>query len=312
MRVLVLGGKRYMGKRAVAQLLADGAQVTLLSRGIDANPFGSAVQEIRVDRCDEARVAALVSGHHWDAVLDQSCYEVKAAEVAAKHLLPRTDHYVFASSVVVYEDGLGLQESDFSPATWNPAACPSPPGYADMKRISESRLMRSAPEKVTFLRFPIVLGEDDYTGRLESHIAAILKGRPLAVKNPKILVSFVRSEDAANASVFALRQAVPRGPLNIASRDPISLADLYELIFAAVQKYPGKGALGSDSPEKEGGELQSASSSFDWEADRTMEVKKALALGFQLEPMKNWLPPLVQLLTERLIRQEGSGSNWAR
>lgn len=306
MKVLVLGGKRYMGKRAVAQLLADGAHVTLLSRGIDANPFGNAVQEIIVDRCDEARVAELVSGQRWDAVLDQSCYEAKAAEVAAKHLVPRTDHYIFASSVVVYEDGFGLQESDFSPNTWNPAGCSLPPSYADMKRISEFHLMQSAPEKVTCLRFPIVLGDDDYTGRLEAHIAAILEGRPLLVKDPKIRVSFARSEDAANALVFALRKAVPRGPLNIASPDPMTLAEIYGLIHAAVQKHLGKGVRGAASPDKTGAGLPPASSSFDWEADRTLKVDQALALGFHLEPMKNWLPSLIQRLTERLIQQDAS------
>ena len=309
MKVLVLGGKRYMGKRAVAQLLADGAQVTLLSRGIDANPFGRAVQEIIVDRCDEARVAALVSGHHWTAVLDQTGYDVRAAEIAAKHILPRTDHYVFASSVVVYGDGIGLKESDFSPATWTPPKDTSAPDYADMKRISEFRLMQSAPEKVTVLRFPIVLGEDDYTGRLEAHILATLRGLPLQVNDPGILVSFVRSEDAARALVFALKKAAPLGPLNIASPDPISLAELQALIEEAVQKHRPNGRSDREPLEKEGGEVQPASSPFDWGANRTMEVRKALSLGFQIEPMKNWLPPLVQLLTERLIHQERSGSN---
>ncbi len=309
MKVLVLGGKRYMGRRAVSQLLADGVDITLLSRGRDPNPFGSAVQEIRVDRCDEASVAAAVSGHHWDAVLDQSCYEVKAAEVAAKHILPRTDHYIFASSVVVYGDGMGLKESDFSPATWLPPKDTSAPDYADMKRISESRLMRSAPEKVTLLRFPIVLGEDDYTGRLEAHISATLRGLPLQVNDPRILVSFARSGDAAHALVFALKKAAPLGPVNIASPDPISLADLQALIEETVQKLRPNERSGRDPMEEEGAEVQAASSPFDWGANRTMEVKKALSLGFQLEPMKNWLPPLVQLLAERLIHPKGLGSN---
>ena len=68
MKVLVLGGKRYVGKRAVAQLLTDGAQVTLLSRGIDANPFGIKVS--RKDCLEWVNIQFILGMKYATSVLD--------------------------------------------------------------------------------------------------------------------------------------------------------------------------------------------------------------------------------------------------
>ena len=51
-QVLVLGGTRFFGIHLVKSLLEQGAGVTLATRGLTPDPFGSRVNRIRVDRTD--------------------------------------------------------------------------------------------------------------------------------------------------------------------------------------------------------------------------------------------------------------------
>ncbi|MFE7913827.1 NAD-dependent epimerase/dehydratase family protein, partial [Bacillus mobilis] len=47
--VLVLGGTRFFGKNLVEALLQDEHDVTIATRGITEDPFGSAVKRLIVD-----------------------------------------------------------------------------------------------------------------------------------------------------------------------------------------------------------------------------------------------------------------------
>ncbi|MCC2671118.1 MAG: hypothetical protein K0Q72_3589, partial [Armatimonadetes bacterium] len=49
MRVLVIGGTRFVGYFLSWRLLAQGHQVTLLNRGSAGDPFGERVERIRCD-----------------------------------------------------------------------------------------------------------------------------------------------------------------------------------------------------------------------------------------------------------------------
>ncbi len=50
MKILVLGGNRFFGKRLVASFLEKGAEVVLLNRGQIKDDFGNHVQRIILDR----------------------------------------------------------------------------------------------------------------------------------------------------------------------------------------------------------------------------------------------------------------------
>ncbi|MGR4032399.1 NAD-dependent epimerase/dehydratase family protein, partial [Bacillus sp. ZZQ-131] len=51
-KVLVLGGTRFFGKHLVEYLLQAGHDVTIATRGVTEDSFGSAVKRIIVDRED--------------------------------------------------------------------------------------------------------------------------------------------------------------------------------------------------------------------------------------------------------------------
>ena len=53
MRVLVIGGTRFVGYQLVWRLLAGGHTVTLLNRGTLPDPFGARVERLIGDRTSE-------------------------------------------------------------------------------------------------------------------------------------------------------------------------------------------------------------------------------------------------------------------
>lgn len=65
-------------------------------------------------------------------------------------------------------------------------------------RVQRAVFMQQATFPVAAVRFPIVLGTDDYTKRLHFHIEHIREGREIGVPNSAAHISFIRSDEAAD------------------------------------------------------------------------------------------------------------------
>jgi len=100
-RLLVLGGTKFLGRAAVESALARGHEVTLFNRG-ETNPalFPEA-EKLHGDRTDPGS-RRLLEGREWDAVLDPSGYIPSVVRASAEALADATGHYLFVSSVSVY------------------------------------------------------------------------------------------------------------------------------------------------------------------------------------------------------------------
>src|SRR3981189_670451 len=70
MRLLILGGTRFLGRAIAAQACATGHDVTCAARGI-AGPVPAGARFIYVDRDEPDGLASLV-GEEFDAVVDVS------------------------------------------------------------------------------------------------------------------------------------------------------------------------------------------------------------------------------------------------
>ena len=81
MRLLVLGGTKFLGRAAVEAALARGAEVTLFNRG-ETNPgLFPEVEKLRGDR--DGDLSAL-EGREWDAVIDPSGYVPRVVRQSAE------------------------------------------------------------------------------------------------------------------------------------------------------------------------------------------------------------------------------------
>jgi 2'-hydroxyisoflavone reductase len=100
-RLLVLGGTKFLGRAVVESALEQGHEVTLFNRG-ETNPelFPQA-EKLRGDR--DGDLGALEGGS-WDAVVDPSGYLPRVVHASAELLRDAVDHYVFVSSISAYDE----------------------------------------------------------------------------------------------------------------------------------------------------------------------------------------------------------------
>ena len=191
MRVLVIGGTRFMGYQLTWRLVAAGHEVTLLNRGTHADPFGARVSRLRADRTQKEFFTAL-AGREFDAAVDFAAFQRADAEGVVKALEGRVGHYVLISTGQVYlvraDPPVPAREEDYD----GPLMAEAPPGHRDRgdweygmgKRACEDVLAAAWSERrfpSTRLRIPIVNGERDHLRRLESYVWRILDNGPLLV-----------------------------------------------------------------------------------------------------------------------------------
>jgi hypothetical protein len=101
MRLLVLGGTRFVGRAVVQAALGLEWKVTTFNRGLSgADLPGAAV--LRGDRTRHGDLATLAAAGPWDAVIDTSGYVPRETLAVCERLEPVSGRYVFMSTVSVY------------------------------------------------------------------------------------------------------------------------------------------------------------------------------------------------------------------
>ena len=74
MKVLVIGGARFCGIPMVEELLRMGHDVTIATRGLSADGFGSRVGRIILDRTNAGSMKEALRGRYYDVVIDKIAY----------------------------------------------------------------------------------------------------------------------------------------------------------------------------------------------------------------------------------------------
>jgi nucleoside-diphosphate-sugar epimerase len=101
MRILVMGGTRFVGRPLVARLQACGHTLTLLTRG--RNPVPAGVEHLVGDRGTEEGLAAL-EGRGFDVIIDSSGRTLSDSRRVIERTGAPTHRFVYVSSAGVYAD----------------------------------------------------------------------------------------------------------------------------------------------------------------------------------------------------------------
>jgi 2'-hydroxyisoflavone reductase len=120
LRILVIGGTRFVGRHFVESALRAGDQVTVFHRGrTGADLFGSA-EHLFGDR--DADLTALGGDQRWDATVDVCGYFPDQVSRLADVLGERAGRYLFVSSISAYAD-----PPPGAATCWRPARRTRPP-----------------------------------------------------------------------------------------------------------------------------------------------------------------------------------------
>jgi 2'-hydroxyisoflavone reductase len=198
-RLLVLGGTKFLGRAAVEAALARGHEVTLFNRG-ETNPelFPEA-ERLRGDRTDP-RTRSVLRDREWDAVIDPSGFVPGVVRASADLLADAVGHYLFVSSVSVYASQAAPNDEDSPLAELgdmpDDRLLEDFSNYGALKALCEAAVAESFGERQTSVRPGLIVGAHDPTGRFTYWPHRIARGgEVLAPAPPERRVQFVDARD---------------------------------------------------------------------------------------------------------------------
>lgn len=245
MNILIIGGTRYFGIPMTERLIGKGHDITIATRGKTPDSYGDKVSRIVLDHSDEASIRNALKGRYFDIIIDKIAYSSNDV----RRILDNAEcgKYILMSSSAVYTDICrDTPESDFDPLQHPLEWCErSDHDYGEVKRQAECALVQKYPEqKFIAVRYPVVIGENDYTGRLRFYVEKMIKGEEFFVDDIDSRISFIYEKEAGDF-IAGLVDSDLEGAVNACSCGDISVREIIELIQSAT----GRNAVLSDSGE---------------------------------------------------------------
>jgi 2'-hydroxyisoflavone reductase len=227
MKVLVLGGTRFIG-RAIVDALLPSHEVSVLNRGTQPL-WDSRITQLTADRTEAGQVAAVLGGR-YDAVVDVSGTEPAHIGNVLK-AMPQLDGtaYVFISSAAVYnrvEATPPFREGDRADGDdiWG--------GYGEAKAACEDLLREAVPEgQLTILRPPYVYGPRNTEPREQFLWARILGGQPVFLPGEgSTRIQFLHAEVLAGIVASACEGHLAPGTYNVGERRDYSFREYLSVL----------------------------------------------------------------------------------
>lgn len=234
MKLLILGGTRFVGRALVEEAQARGYAITLFNRGQTNPALYPEVEQLKGDR--DGGLDAL-KGRRWDAVIDTCGYVPRLVKDSADLLADAVDHYTFISSISVYADFSEVGITEASPlATMADETVETVDGetYGPLKVLCEKAIDTAMNGRSLHIRAGLIVGPYDQTDRFSYWPYRVAQGgEVLAPGKPDSLVQFIDVRDLAAWTLLATEQKIT-GPFNVTGpASPLSMQALLETCKAA-------------------------------------------------------------------------------
>lgn len=217
LRLLILGGTRFIGLHMTELAIRRGHLVTFFNRGRTNTERFPEIERLRGDRNGDLGALA---GRKWDAVIDNSGYTPRQVRDAAQLLEPNVGRYLFISSVSVYADFARANDENSPLGKLEDESVEKVDGatYGPLKALSEQAASKVfGVGRTTVLRPGLIVGPDDNTDRFTYWPARAARGgRFIAPGSPSDPLQVIDVRDLAR---FALRTIEKRtgGTFNVIS-----------------------------------------------------------------------------------------------
>jgi nucleoside-diphosphate-sugar epimerase len=276
MKILVVGGTRLMGRHLVQELLGRGHAVTIATRGRTPDGFDSGVSRLVLERTSPESIQTALGRKHFDVICDSLAYSSNDV----KYLLDVADcrRYVMISTASVYNDlHMDTAEDEYDPLRQPLKWCSRGDfPYGEIKRQAENALFQCyAGQEAVAIRFPYVIGMDDYTHRLHFYLEHIEKGIPMFIDSADAQTSFIRSDEAGRFIAFMAESGF-RGCINGSSHGAVPIMD----IVAYLEKKTGKQAVLSSEGE---------AAPYNGGQSFSLNVDRGEKLGFKFSNLHEWI-----------------------
>jgi len=203
MKILIIGGTRFLGRHLVNSALAHGHEVMLFNRGKTNPELFPQIETIVGDREHDLEKLA---GRAWDAVIDTCGYFPRIVRLAMTGLERSVGRYVFISSISVYSDTskIGIDESHPVGTIEDETIEAITEGsYGPLKALCEKATLDTYGERGLVIRPGLIVGPNDPTDRFTYWPLRVARGgEVLAPEKPEVPVQII---DVRDLAVFIIK-----------------------------------------------------------------------------------------------------------
>jgi len=235
MRLLVLGGTKFLGRAVVEAALPGGHEVTLFNRGQTNPDLFPEAEQLRDDLGGDLEV---LHGRTWDAAGDLDPPQLpRHTRHRTETLAGSVGHYVFVSTISVYadpsqpldEDSPLLEPPQEEPEAFDPAL------YGPLKAGSERAVLAVFGARAAIARPGLIVGPHDPTDRFTYWPRRLAEGGDvLAPGDPDAPVQLVDARDLGGWLVRLAERQIA-GVFNATGpAEPLTLGEALERVAAAV------------------------------------------------------------------------------
>ncbi|NWJ44664.1 MAG: NAD-dependent epimerase/dehydratase family protein [Chloroflexi bacterium] len=225
MKLLLIGGPRFLGYPLIEAALKAGHNVTTFNRGRTNPDQFPQVEKLLGDR--EQDLSAL-TGRSFDIVIDTCGYLPGAVRQTASLLAGSARLYVFISTISVYADQgkTGLVEEDelatISEEEVEKTSSPreiSPENYGPLKALCEKEVQAQFSDGALIIRPGLIVGPYDPSDRFTYWVHRLPQGgEVLAPGSPARPVQFIDVRDLAEGTL-RLAEKLETGVFNFTGPD---------------------------------------------------------------------------------------------
>jgi UDP-glucose 4-epimerase len=210
MRILIMGGTRFIGVYLTKILVEQGHDVVLFNRGKKPAPV-EGITQIHGDRTDASQLKEKLSQEQFDAIFDNNGRELSDTQPLAEIFKDRVKHFVYMSSAGVYlkSDQLPHVEGD-----------PVDPKSRHKGKHETEAFLTQLGLAWTSIRPTYIYGPQNYNDLEAWFFDRIIRDRPIPIPgNGMHITQFGHCKDLAKAMAAVLGNETAVGQIYNVSGD---------------------------------------------------------------------------------------------
>lgn len=232
MKILIIGGTKFLGRHLINAALENEHKVTLFNRGRSySDDKIENAEQIHGDRNSDLKK---LGGRNWDAVIDTCGFLPQTVKTSAEFFKDKANQYVFISSGSVYADTSKAnydestetgkldaeQQEKFENFDLNQELNGIVLGesYGALKVLCEEAAEIAMPNRVLSVRAGMIVGKFDWTDRFNYWVMRVGRGGEiLAPGMPEGFVQLIDARDLSEWIVKMIEENV-KGIFNVTSK----------------------------------------------------------------------------------------------
>lgn len=207
MKILIMGGTRFLGVALTKTLLAQGHEVVLFNRG--NKPAVDGVRVILGDRTDPLQIKEKLLYEQFDAIFDNNGRELSDTKPLVDLFRDRIRHFVYMSSAGVYLESENMPYFEGDAVDFN---------SRHKGKLHTEAYLKHAYDEIGFpftsIRPTYIYGPQNYNDLEAWFFDRIVRDRPILIpENGKFITQLGHVEDLVAAMVAVLDKSITLGEI---------------------------------------------------------------------------------------------------